>query len=72
MSNVARSGRIICRLSRGGLPTQNIKIEICEGLPPKDELNNILSQYYELIVQRMRGMGFEIDLPAPESALAEF
>jgi hypothetical protein len=51
---------------------QNIEIETCERLPAKDELNNILSQYYALIVQRMQAMGFDIDLAAPQSALAEF
>ncbi len=51
---------------------QQINIEICEKLPAKDELNSILSQYYELIVQRMRAMGLDIDLAAPQSALAEF
>jgi len=51
--------------------TEN-KIELCRDLPPRDELNGILLQYYDLIVQRMRGMGFDIDLAAPQSALAEF
>lgn len=51
---------------------ENIEIELCKSLPSRDELNGILSQYYELIVQRMRGMGFDIDLAAPQSALAEF
>lgn len=51
---------------------QGIKIEICERLPDKAKLNQILLQYYDLIVQRMRAMGFEIDQSAPESALAEF
>lgn len=51
---------------------QNIKIEICERLPAKGELNSLLSQYYELVVQRMRAMGFDIDAEAPRSALAEF
>lgn len=51
---------------------KNIRIEICEELPAKDELDGILSQYYELIVERMRAMGFDIDLAAPKSALAEF
>lgn len=51
---------------------QNIEIALCEILPPKNELNSILTQYYELIVERMRDMGFEIDLAAPKSALAEF
>ncbi len=51
---------------------QNIKIETCERLPAKDELNNVLSQYYELIVQRMRAMGIDIDPAAPRGALAEF
>jgi len=50
---------------------KRIEIEVCESLPPKDELNGILSQYYELIVQRMRDMGFDIPLAAPQSALAE-
>ena len=51
---------------------RNIQIEICENLPESRELNMILSQYYELIVSRMRAMGFAIDASAPESALAEF
>jgi len=51
---------------------KRIEIEVCESLPPKDELNGILSQYYELIVQRVRDMGFDIPLAAPQSALAEF
>ena len=51
---------------------KSIEIELCKSLPPRDELNFILSQYYELIVQRMRDMGFDIDLSAPQSALAEF
>ncbi|MBT8410522.1 MAG: GNAT family N-acetyltransferase [Octadecabacter sp.] len=50
----------------------DIQIEVCESLPPKDELNGILAQYYDLIVVRMRDMGFEIDQSAPASALAEF
>jgi len=58
-------------LWRAGL-MQNIEIILCDSLPPKDELNGILGQYYEIIVQRMRGMGFEIDPAAPKSALAEF
>lgn len=49
-----------------------IEIVLCESLPPKEALNAVLSQYYGLIVQRMRGMGFDIDLEAPRSALAEF
>lgn len=49
-----------------------IEIEHCAALPPKDQLNGILSQYYDLIVERMGAMGFEIDPSAPESALAEF
>ncbi|MDP5085955.1 MAG: GNAT family N-acetyltransferase [Yoonia sp.] len=50
----------------------DIKIEFCRILPPKEELSGILSQYYDLIVRRMRDMGLEIDLAAPQSALAEF
>lgn len=50
----------------------DIEIEFCRRLPPKDALNDILSQYYELIVVRMREMGFDIDPAAPRSALAEF
>ena len=50
----------------------NITIELCTTLPPKDELNTILSQYYDLIVARMRDMGLDIDLAAPQSAMAEF
>ena len=48
------------------------EIEVCTSLPPKEELNGILAQYYALIVQRMQQMGFEIDPAAPQSALAEF
>jgi len=51
---------------------KKIEISLCDSLPPKDELNSILAQYYELAVKRMREMGFEIDLAAPKSALAEF
>jgi len=51
---------------------KGIEIEFCRSLPPKDALNGILSQYYELIVVRMREMGFDIDPAAPQSALAEF
>lgn len=50
----------------------DIEIVFCPILPPKDELDSILSQYYDLIVRRMREMGFDIDPAAPESALAEF
>lgn len=49
-----------------------VRIEHCESLPGREELNGILTQYYELIIQRMRDMGFDIDPSAPESALAEF
>lgn len=49
-----------------------IEIELCQSLPPREALNGILKQYYDLIVRRMREMGFEIDQAAPESALAEF
>lgn len=51
---------------------QKAKIETCEALPARDELDHILSQYYALIVQRMRAMGLDIDPAAPASALAEF
>lgn len=51
---------------------RGIEIELCKNMPAKAELDGILSQYYDLIVQRMRDMGFEIDLAAPQSALAEF
>lgn len=49
-----------------------VDIILCDHLPMRAELDPILGQYYDLIVQRMRGMGFEIDLSAPQSALAEF
>ena len=51
---------------------KTIKIENCDRLPPKDDLNVILTQYYANIVQRMQGMGLGIDPAAPQSALAEF
>jgi len=50
----------------------DIELTICEILPPKDELNNLLGQYYALIVKRMNEIGLGIDPAAPESALAEF
>ena len=51
---------------------KNIEIEFCERVPPGDELDGILSQFYELAVRRMRDMGLDIDPAAPRSALAEF
>ncbi|KIC25108.1 GNAT family N-acetyltransferase [Leisingera sp. ANG-M6] len=51
---------------------QDIEIIHCDVLPPKQELNRILAQFYDLIVQRMGDMGFAIDPAAPQSALAEF
>ncbi|WP_223422236.1 GNAT family N-acetyltransferase [Tateyamaria pelophila] len=50
----------------------DIEIILCQILPPKDALNGILSQYYDLIVLRMRDMGVDLDPAAPQSALAEF
>lgn len=50
----------------------SIDIELCKNLPPKEELNGILSQYYDLIVRRMREMDLEIPHTAPQRALAEF
>lgn len=52
------------------MPT--ITVSLCDRLPPKAELNALLIPYYELAVQRMRNMGFQIDLAAPQSALVEF
>ncbi len=49
-----------------------IEITKCDRLPPKDDLNAILAQYYANIVRRMQDMGFGIDPAAPQSALAEF
>ncbi|NPD21257.1 GNAT family N-acetyltransferase [Alterinioella nitratireducens] len=49
-----------------------IEITNCDRLPPKDDLNAILAQYYANIVRRMQDMGFGIDPAAPQSALAEF
>ncbi|KAJ56228.1 acetyltransferase [Actibacterium mucosum KCTC 23349] len=50
----------------------DITIELCTAVPPKDELNDILVQYYALVVERMQAMNFDIDPAAPQSALAEF
>ena len=50
----------------------DIQVELCERMPPKEALNDLLSQYYGLIVKRMGAMGEEIDPDAPKSALAEF
>ncbi len=49
-----------------------IEIVNCDRLPPKEDLNAILAQYYANIVHRMQDMGFGIDPAAPQSALAEF
>ncbi|MFZ7091923.1 GNAT family N-acetyltransferase [Primorskyibacter sp. 2E233] len=49
-----------------------IEIVVCESLPPREGLNAVLTQYYDLIVKRMRDMGFDIDPAAPKSAMAEF
>jgi N-acetylglutamate synthase-like GNAT family acetyltransferase len=51
---------------------KSIEIELCRSLPPRDELNGILSQYYELFVQRMRDMGYDIEPAIPQRALEEF
>ncbi len=50
----------------------DISIENCQTLPPSGDLDGVLGEYYALIVQRMRDMGFDIPLAAPQSALAEF
>lgn len=49
-----------------------IEIILCERIPSPAELNGILAEYYDLIVHRMRDMGLDIDLAAPQSALKEF
>ena len=49
-----------------------ITIEFCDRLPARAALDDILGQYYALIVRRMGEMGLEIDPAAPQSALAEF
>ncbi|SFS08216.1 GNAT family N-acetyltransferase [Yoonia litorea] len=51
---------------------KEITVTVCDTLPEKADLNDVLSQYYTLIVKRMTDMGFAIDPSAPESALAEF
>ena len=55
-----------------GIPVSDIRIVKWDSLPPKEALNAVLTQYYDLAVQRMRDIGFEIDQAAPQSALAEF
>lgn len=50
----------------------DITITVCQTLPPKADLDQVLSQYYDLIVVRMTAMGLDIDPAAPASALAEF
>lgn len=50
----------------------DITITVCQTLPPKADLDHVLSQYYDLIVVRMTAMGLDIDPAAPASALAEF
>ena len=51
---------------------KTIEILNCDRLPPKDDLNAILAQYYANIIRRMQDMGFGIDPAAPQTALAEF
>ena len=51
---------------------KKIEIEICGSLPPKELLNDVLAQYYELFVQRMRSMGVDIDLAVPQRGLSDF
>lgn len=55
-----------------GVNMGKIDIELCKTLPPRDALDGLLSQYYDLIVVRMRAIGLELDPAAPKSALAEF
>jgi N-acetylglutamate synthase-like GNAT family acetyltransferase len=50
----------------------SVVIEMCKKLPDREVLNDLLGQYYGLIVTRMQAYGFDIDPAAPESALAEF
>lgn len=68
----AKSTSTIRGLAGMGHLMSDIEIVLCKILPPKDELNGILAQYYALVVQRMGAMGLEIDPAAPKSALAEF
>lgn len=49
-----------------------IDISLCSQLPPQEELNGILTEYYDLIVARMREFGVDLDPAAPASALREF
>ncbi|MGP6085890.1 GNAT family N-acetyltransferase [Antarctobacter jejuensis] len=49
-----------------------IEITLCDRLPSRDDLNEVLSEYYDLIVRRMREMGVDLDPAAPQSALREF
>ncbi len=51
---------------------QNFEIEMCRDLPSKDAFSGLVARYYDLVVERIQGMGLEIDPEAPKSALAEF
>jgi GNAT superfamily N-acetyltransferase len=59
------SGKGEAEMNTGG-------VEVCTQLPEREGLDDLLSQYYQLIVARMTDMGFDIDPAAPKSALAEF
>lgn len=50
----------------------DITIEHCQSLPERAALDDILLQYYALVVARMAEIGFQVDPAAPESAMAEF
>jgi len=50
----------------------DFEIEICRTLPEKRDLNDLLAQYYGIVVQRMHDIGFDVNPAAPQSAMAEF
>ncbi|MEL7182554.1 MAG: GNAT family N-acetyltransferase [Pseudomonadota bacterium] len=50
----------------------DITVKLCTALPPREDLDSILGEYYALIVARMAEIGVPLDPAAPQSALAEF
>lgn len=50
----------------------SVKIELCETLPSRAALDDVLGQYYALIYDRMAQMGVHLPPDAAASALNEF
>ena len=51
---------------------KSFEIERCESLPPRDDLNGVLTRYYDLLEQRMGGIGVAFGPAEIDKAFAEF